>query len=345
MKTGATNKRVRELISQVRAGKIVPRPDFQRRLVWTQRDKDRFLDTVLQGLPFPEIYLADGEVDLESGEGTQILVDGLQRVSTLIQYFEGSDDLRLLTIPPYQSLQDDEKMAFLQYEVAVRDLGAATREKIVDVFQRINATKYSLTDIEINNAVYTGALKQYAEKIGSLEFFRNHGVFTPTDYKRMGDLRFALSVVGTLIRGYFNRDEAFEELLDRFNDDFPLEGELDRRLNRVFEYVDECGFNDGSRAWKKADLFTLLIELDSCLSQPSLRLEPRFVVETLEQFYVDVDQASPGTSSVPGVYYKAALQATNDRLNRVRRGTIIGGLLQGMTLPEIEDRLYREKLI
>ena len=37
-----------------------------------------FLDTVTKGLPFPEIYIADGDVDLETGEGTQLLVDGLQ---------------------------------------------------------------------------------------------------------------------------------------------------------------------------------------------------------------------------------------------------------------------------
>ncbi len=78
MKTGATNKKVREIISLVRDEKLVPRPEFQRRLVWSQKDKNYFLDSILQGYPFPEIYLADGDVDLDTGEGTQLLVDGLQ---------------------------------------------------------------------------------------------------------------------------------------------------------------------------------------------------------------------------------------------------------------------------
>lgn len=344
MKTGATNKRVRELISLVRDEKLIPRPDFQRRLVWTQRDKNNFIDTVLRGLPFPEIYVADGEVDLESGEGTQLLVDGLQRVNTLIEYFEASPNLKLLTVPAYQDLSEEDKKNFLQYEVAVRDLGAVSRDLLVEIFRRINATKYSLNDIEINNAVYAGALKQYAERLASNEFFTTHSVFTPQDYKRMGDLRFALIVIVTLIGGYFNRDDALEEFLERYNDEFPLEDEIDSRLDYVLQFIEECGFHPKSRAWKKADLFTLIVELDRQLRQGSM-LDPRVVVETLEEFYSMVDNSTLEVSSVPGVYYKAALQATNDRINRVRRGTIIGLLLEGKRLDEIEEELHRAGLI
>ena len=93
MKTAATNKKVRELIQSVREGKLLPRAEFQRRLVWSRDDKNHFVDTILRGYPFPEIYLADGEVDLNTGTGTQLLVDGLQRVSTIIQYFEGDSIL------------------------------------------------------------------------------------------------------------------------------------------------------------------------------------------------------------------------------------------------------------
>lgn len=344
MKTGATNKRVRELISLVKEGKVVPRPEFQRRLVWTHKDKDRFLDTVLKSLPFPEIYLADGEVDLEMGTGTQLLVDGLQRVNTLIQYFEGAIDLKLLTVPPYASLSGDEKMAFLQYDVAVRDLGAVTRDMIVDVFQRINATKYSLNDIEINNAVYAGALKQFAARIGEHEFFRDHAVFTTTDYKRMGDMRFALGVIVTFITGYFNRDDAFESLLGRYNDDFPEESAIAQRLERVFDFINECAFPVDSRAWKKADLFTLLVEIDRCLTQTRLDIQPGFAVETISEFYAEVEVPEPN-QKIAAVYYKAALQASNDRLNRVRRGTVVGGLLEGRSPEEIEAQLKSDGLI
>src|SRR5438046_341748 len=63
MKTVATNRKVRVLITALRDGVLVPRPEFQRRLVWSNRHKQAFLDTVLKGYPFPEIYIAAGDVD------------------------------------------------------------------------------------------------------------------------------------------------------------------------------------------------------------------------------------------------------------------------------------------
>lgn len=344
MKTSPTNKKVRELISMVKESKLLPRPDFQRRLVWSREDKNHFLDSVLRGYPFPEIYLADGDVDLDTGEGTQLLVDGLQRVSTLIQYFDSDADLKLTSVPAYRSLLEDEKKAFLQYDVAVRDLGAITKEEIIEVFKRLNATKYSLLDIEINNAIYAGALKCFCEHIAENEFFRAHNVFNALDYKRMGDLRYLLGIVGTILQGYFNRDDAFESLLDRYNDEFPMHADVAERLQKTFDFVEECAFEQKSRAWKKADLFTLLIELDQCLHIRGMNMQPSKVLETLTAFYNDVEGAALNQDSVSAIYYKAALQASNDKINRIRRGVVIGSLLLDLSKDEILVKLRTDGL-
>jgi len=342
MKTAATNKKIRELIQLVKENKLIPRPEFQRRLVWSREDKDLFLDSVLRGYPFPEIYFADGDVDLETGEGTQLLVDGLQRVSTLIQYFDGDADLRLLTVPPYRQLDESGKRNFLQYDVAVRDLGALTREEVIEVFKRLNATKYSLLEIEVNNALYAGALKQFCEEVAANEFFERHATFRASDFKRMGDLRYALTIVGTMIQGYFNRDDAFEELLSRYNDDFPERNDISERLYGTFSFIDECGLDPKSRVWKKGDLLTLIIELDHAINLDNIALSPSELVERLERFYRSTDEAGLGGHPLYSTYYKAALQASNDRINRMRRGFIIGRILQGESEDSIIKRLERE---
>ena len=83
MDTSASNRRLRQLLTAIRNGTLEPRPEFQRRLVWTTKDKNLFVRTVLEGLPFPEIYIAAGNVDSKTGEGTELLVDGQQRITTL----------------------------------------------------------------------------------------------------------------------------------------------------------------------------------------------------------------------------------------------------------------------
>jgi hypothetical protein len=335
VKTAPTNKKVREIINLVKEGKLIPRPEFQRRLVWTIVDKNHFLDSIIKGYPFPEIYVADGDVDLETGTGTQLLVDGLQRVSTMVQYFEADPLLKLTSIPHYRDLEEAEKRAFLQYDVAVRDLGSISRDEIIEVFKRINATKYSLTDIEVNNAVYAGALRQFAEKVAVLPFFLEHNVFSSLDYKRMGDLRFALQIIVTMLGGYQNRDDRFEEFLDRYNDEFDKEKELYDRIMSVLDFINECGFYSGSRVWRKADLFTLIIEIDLALNRDGIRLDPMNVVLALQGFYESIESRQVGDNTLPGIYYKTALQASNDRINRVRRGAIIGGLIRGESQAQI----------
>jgi uncharacterized protein with ParB-like and HNH nuclease domain len=107
IKTAPTSLKVRQIITAVQTGTLIP-PEFQRRLVWSMINKNNFVDTILRGYPFPEIYVADGEVDLDTGQGTQLLVDGQQRITTMVEYFANSPTLKLKEIAAYHDLSDDQ---------------------------------------------------------------------------------------------------------------------------------------------------------------------------------------------------------------------------------------------
>lgn len=328
MKTSPSSLKIRQLIRGMKDGTLVPRPEFQRRIVWTTEDKVKFVDTLLRGYPFPEIYLANGVVNVETGEGTQLIVDGQQRVTTISQYFDGTLSLPA-SLRPYTLLQIEEKDEFLNYDVAVRDLGNISPDEVIEVFRRINATKYSLNDIEINNAIYTGQLMRLAEGLTSHTFFEEHRIFTPTDLKRMGDTRFLLQIIITMLAGYFNRDDSFDEFLSAYNDSFERRDEIVHRLTITFAFVDECGFPAKGRLWKKSDFFTAVIEIDRAI-QEGADLQPTEVLNSLQKFYGDVDsEGSDSGNPAVATYYKAAVQASNDKGNRVRRGDIIGDILRG----------------
>src|SRR5262249_49710844 len=156
---------------------------FQRRLVWNNDDKEKFIDTVLKGYPFPEIFVAEGKREGSSTRREKMLVDGQQRMSTLIAYYEGSTDLLYKTISPYKDLSEEQRTAFLDYFVSVRDLGTATNETIVDIFNRINSTDFALKTMEILNAMFRGPYKQFCEQLSRDPFFERHGVF-PKAYRK-----------------------------------------------------------------------------------------------------------------------------------------------------------------
>ena len=81
-----------EYLRQLKKGAILLTPDFQRHEVWKQKQKSCFIESVLMGLPLPPIYLK------KDSDTRYIVVDGLQRTSTLRDFMEGK--LRLSGLEP-----------------------------------------------------------------------------------------------------------------------------------------------------------------------------------------------------------------------------------------------------
>lgn len=330
MDTSASNRRLRVLLTAIANGSLVPQPEFQRRLVWTNKDKVEFIKTVLEGYPFPEIYIAAGHVDTRTGEGAEVLVDGQQRITSLYQYFKGSTDLRLPEeVPAYVSLNEQEQVAFLEYKVVVRDLGNMPIEQIKQVFQRINSTSYGLNAMEIHNARYGGEFKELAERISQLDFFEDNKVFTSTDIKRMNDVLFCAGLIATVMSTYFNRDKEIEQFLEKYNEAFAEKENVLAQIEHVLKFVSRMNFPPKSRAFKKADFFTLCVELHNVLIKQGVSLDVSKTRALLDGFYSEVELVSIGgtNSEAANRYYKAALQASNDRGSRIERGEIINSVI------------------
>ncbi|HZZ43135.1 MAG TPA: DUF262 domain-containing protein [Tepidisphaeraceae bacterium] len=333
-----SSKRLGDLLTDVEEKRLIVRPQFQRRLVWNNVVKDKFLDTVLNRYPFPEIFVAVGELDPTKLKRTQWLVDGQQRISTLRQYVLGEESLVLKKVKPYAKLSPDEKQAFSDYPVAVRDLGTVSEDEIKEIFSRINSTDYSLKAIERLNALFSGPFKTFCEKLATHTFFNTHRVFTMTDLRRMRDLDFCVILVITLLSTYFHRDEKNREYLQRYNDEFGDADNILKRIESVFTFLEKCRLGPTSRAWKKTNLLTLLVELDAIINRSKKRIDSSVVGPRLSKFYNEVDALfkqpadSPARSkSAADVanYLKAATKATNDKYARDARAEIVSRVILG----------------
>jgi hypothetical protein len=348
---GVSIRRVGDLIRDVEDGSLILKPAFQRRLVWTNVVKDNFLETVSLGLPFPEIFIATGEIDTKSMKRKNLLVDGQQRISTLREYVQGSAELVLKKVTPYSELEVKQQENFLNYRVAVRDLGSVTMEQIKDIFSRINSTDYALKAIERLNAQFSGEYKKFCDDLSKHDFFEKHETFSMADLRRMRDLDFCVILVTTLLSTYYHRDELNRQYLERFNDAFARGPRILKQIESVFAFIDDCKFSDDCRVWKKTDLFTLIIELSVYLKTETL--DPAKVCGVLEPFYKQVDDLfslkasddelkAKAPSNNVFRYLKAATKATNDKYARVDRAQIIDSLLDS-TLPKPKQRPTAKK--
>ena len=134
---------VNELVRAVKEKRLKPDPPFQRRQVWTAKDRDYFLETVTLGLPFPEIFIVTGLID--------------PKTYNQVDYLDGSEEITYEKVRRYAELNFDEQTQFLQYPVVVRKLPQTDDRTVADIFNRINSTDFSLKATERYNALFTGA--------------------------------------------------------------------------------------------------------------------------------------------------------------------------------------------
>src|SRR5258708_35858927 len=81
--------KVSDFLSWQKAGTLELSPVFQRRSVWSPGAKAYFIDTVARGLPVPIVFVRE-RTDLSTLESKREIVDGQQRLRTILGYVEPS---------------------------------------------------------------------------------------------------------------------------------------------------------------------------------------------------------------------------------------------------------------
>jgi hypothetical protein len=71
------------VVSQLRRGNIQLNPRFQRRDAWGRERKSRFIESLIVGLPIPQLVLAE----VKQERGKFIVLDGKQRLLAILQFW------------------------------------------------------------------------------------------------------------------------------------------------------------------------------------------------------------------------------------------------------------------
>jgi hypothetical protein len=146
LKYTVRSREIVDLVTAMRTSRLTLSPYFQRNLVWRDAHKRDFIETILKGFPFPQIFLARGPIDLDTMEACQCVVDGQQRLNTIRDFTAGKLPVNNKL---FAELSPKERQEFLKYEVAVIDFDLdAGDPRLKEVFHRLNRTYYSLSAIE-----------------------------------------------------------------------------------------------------------------------------------------------------------------------------------------------------
>ncbi len=163
---------VGELISLYKNRELVINPNYQRLFRWDESQKTKFIESLLLGIPIPPIFV------FQKPDGVWELIDGLQRVSTVLEFvgallgpegeevpaseLEGTNLLPGLAgvhwgpiaDPDPKSLtttqQLDLKRARLRVEILKKE---SDEEAKYELFQRLNTGGSRLSEQEVRNCV------------------------------------------------------------------------------------------------------------------------------------------------------------------------------------------------
>ena len=317
IKPSVTNPTIADIYEKIEDGKLDLSPDFQRKFVWTHEHQEQFIDTILHGYPFPEIYVCRGSIDTKRLRTTQKVIDGQQRLTTIKNYIENTFEKALKIVKPFDELEEQEREDFLSYQIVVRDIGKIDENLIREIFRRINLTKFKLEDIEIHNAIYDGKYIQTAKELAEDIELKEFGVFHESEFTRMVDVHFFLQVMSTLERGgYYHRDNELEKCVAEFNDDYPNAHKIKSLILNAISVIEGLELELDSIWFRKSNFFTIVVEMCTATNLPS------DLKERLLRFEEDVMTNKNNTENDFGVYYGYMYAGTNNRKSRVTRSEI-----------------------
>ena len=345
-----------DLYNKIISGNLITGPDYQRKLVWKKQHKVAFIETILMNFPFPEIYIASADLDLKELKAREVVVDGQQRLTTIVDYIQGRNDFKdNIRTKSFDELSEEEKRDFLNYLITVKDLKDIGQDNIIEVFKRINSTNYSLNSNEVLNAQFGGgefaifckilADRKYMPSttetsvvLDSIKrdfinsFFEKNNVFSDNDMKRMFDSQYIMLICSTILEGqYFGRSSKINEYLEKYNDEFAIFDELFDKIYNSLWLIDQLKLSDKSYWFNKANLFTLIIELSKNKEELDLNLLELKLIDLenkVDVYFMGGDEDTTLISSDEMKYFELARQGSHELNARLHRGEHIKNILR-----------------
>jgi len=169
------------LLNQLTRGNIDLDPVFQRRDAWQPSRKSQFIESLFLGLPVPQLVLAERK----EKRGTYIIIDGKQRLLTLMQFSAIQDSafapmvLRGLRVLPelnglnYQTIKerpdlDEHLTSFENQPIRTVIIRAWPNENFLyTVFLRLNTGSLPLSPQELRQALHPGPFTSFINEYSS----------------------------------------------------------------------------------------------------------------------------------------------------------------------------------
>ena len=223
---------VSDLVQWMREQTLILNPEFQRRNIWPEPAKSYFINTLLEDLPIPNIYMRS-VTDPTVMKTYREVVDGQQRLRTIRDFvdnrFRLGRNADLFAGMKYEDLEESDKTRLLAYQIGVEQLYDATDDKVLDIFNRLNAYGLSLNSQELRHGKFQGGKYKGVFRAAVIEasnrwtvLWDRHKVVTVRARVRMADDELMAEMLGVILEGVQDGGQrAINRLYTKYDEDLP----------------------------------------------------------------------------------------------------------------------------
>jgi hypothetical protein len=225
LKTERMDMSFGELISLYENQELIIDPEFQRLFRWEDDRKTKFIESLLLGIPTPAIFVAEVA---ETGQWE--IIDGLQRISTVLSFFG-----ILKNCPPHQenpwklsegkfikSFRDKTKQDLpVKYHINIRRSTCRVEvlkwDSLVDMryelFNRLNSLGVPLSEQELRNCIFRPHSNQFNQLLKELSQLDDFNLLISPSEEQVTQL-----YLQELVLRFFALYDAMEDAANKIND-------------------------------------------------------------------------------------------------------------------------------
>lgn len=339
-------------------GKLNLQPAVQRNLVWSDNQSIYLIDTLMKNLPLALLF---AETIIDANQDTiWNIIDGQQRLTSIIRFLKGDLTLNTLTHPNSENLDPDlhgktfstlstaQQNHLLKYKLSVVELSNTTEEEIRDMFIRLNINNVSLNKQELRNATYTGDFISLCRELAETheDFFTEQKIFSANHFKRMRDVEFVSELVASMKYGVIDKKTNLDDYYKTNESMQPSEvSQLRKDFNSIMKEIQQIFQQDELKTtiFKKFTSFYSIFYSIYDLKKTKYVIDNNDYSDLAnELIQVSINTHKDTTIDSLRTYFDSVVQGGDTKSNRTYRNNFLKELIIPFTNKRDEQRVFSE---
>lgn len=346
MKIATSQYTIAEIHDMLQRQALVVNNEYQRSpRIWPADARSYFIDTILEGYPFPKVYFYE-TYDRHRKQPRREIVDGQQRITTLDDFYTNA--LRLTAASKrhkgktFDELPEETQRVFIMTPVQAEVILSAERAEILEMFRRMNAFTVPLNPAEQRHSGFLGSFKWFIVDLSddATPVIEQFGIFSAKQILRMADAEFLTELALVLDEGITTKSaQAFRNIYSRYDNEFPRRAEFDQQIGDFFRTLgSELGELQGTFLMKSYVVYSLFCAMtqrkygipggqDLSIPQTGGYFDNRAVTVQKLRALATAHEVKDETGSY-GEYVRACLSGTHRAELRKTRARFLGAALR-----------------